>query len=723
MYVSSLHDGTFLFVSEILEQLLGYATGTLQSAVRATALYDGQDDKKRRAWVAKLKATTSAGEKFLCDPGFVKYIDGWLIPVFDIACLVTLATETEETAEYAIGVLVDRRTEVQTRRTLQTLLDILNHEWFDLGVHQLNKDGQLAWINRRGAELLQTDKGDPNQILSWVNSRGRSPGSVSSDAMDELISKTSWPQDDLLTLDDKREAIRMQLSLNGKSCGGDEIHGSPHGALLSAYDEANFTETKQRINEKLRTGEHLTVKHHRTFIIPPTLPINNRESAKRIAVNIHDHPVRSSDGPNLPQLFSLLTVVREESIPESVRKRLLQTGARNPLFEHAEVYTSIKLKRKVAIELITDASARGRTLKPWETIAHGNEDELVVTWVNTLFEQRLLAQGRITGSNDYFGKTDPELYPERDVGIEFKDVDANVLKLKYGETDERIEHHPISDQSQRMANPNGPWQTASVQVIKTPIYRDGSAVGVQVFFWMADARHVLGRLSELFQPWKLLDDVDVPAATKDQDGRFTYANIAFCEDNGRRIDEIIGYTDEDLFPEQIAKLYRDDDEMVRHEEKKIFKSEPHPTPTNPNQHVNVVKMPVRIGDETSRLGIYFLYWKAASGTAAVPGAVAPVLEILWREKEIRFLGISYPLRSFEWGPLRLIQELSYAYPKPVNRDFLMNDLGMKLGQFEKVVSRARGVLRIIGTNGNFRPQISNMDRNSNTYSLELTPVK
>ena len=51
---------------------------------------------------------------------------------------------------------------------------------------------------------------------------------------------------------------------------------------------------------------------------------------------------------------------------------------------------------------------------------------------------------------------------------------------------------------------------------------------------------------------------------KDLQGRFTFANRKFCQSIGKRLEDIIGKTDYDLFPQELAgKYHRDDLRPIR----------------------------------------------------------------------------------------------------------------------------------------------------------------
>ncbi|NUQ62211.1 MAG: response regulator [Pirellulales bacterium] len=60
----------------------------------------------------------------------------------------------------------------------------------------------------------------------------------------------------------------------------------------------------------------------------------------------------------------------------------------------------------------------------------------------------------------------------------------------------------------------------------------------------------------------LVENLPVQVLRKDLDGRFTFANRSFCELVGKPFAEIVGKTDFDFYPEDLASKYRRDDQRV-----------------------------------------------------------------------------------------------------------------------------------------------------------------
>ncbi|MGY8687859.1 MAG: PAS domain-containing protein, partial [Verrucomicrobiales bacterium] len=79
---------------------------------------------------------------------------------------------------------------------------------------------------------------------------------------------------------------------------------------------------------------------------------------------------------------------------------------------------------------------------------------------------------------------------------------------------------------------------------------------------------------------------------KDLDGRFTFANTNFCLAIGRHVDQVLGKTDFDFFPQDLATKYQSDDHKVIANGQALEAEEEHVTAADERLVVKVVKTPV-----------------------------------------------------------------------------------------------------------------------------------
>ncbi len=94
---------------------------------------------------------------------------------------------------------------------------------------------------------------------------------------------------------------------------------------------------------------------------------------------------------------------------------------------------------------------------------------------------------------------------------------------------------------------------------------------------------------------------------KDLEGRFTFVNTRFCAELGRRFEEIIGKTDHDFYPRELADKYRADDRRVIESGETLDVVEKHVTPQGTLIHVQVMKTPL-LGPDGEPIGVQGIFW-------------------------------------------------------------------------------------------------------------------
>ncbi|HEV3167066.1 MAG TPA: PAS domain-containing protein, partial [Isosphaeraceae bacterium] len=114
------------------------------------------------------------------------------------------------------------------------------------------------------------------------------------------------------------------------------------------------------------------------------------------------------------------------------------------------------------------------------------------------------------------------------------------------------------------------------------------------------------RESEVFYH-SLVESLPQGILRKDLEGRFTFGNQRFCTSLGRSLGEIIGKTDLDFFPPQLAEKYRHDDAQVIASGKVFETVEEHVIPGGKKIYVHVIKIPLY--DLQGRvIGIQGIFW-------------------------------------------------------------------------------------------------------------------
>jgi sigma-B regulation protein RsbU (phosphoserine phosphatase) len=94
---------------------------------------------------------------------------------------------------------------------------------------------------------------------------------------------------------------------------------------------------------------------------------------------------------------------------------------------------------------------------------------------------------------------------------------------------------------------------------------------------------------------------------KDPQGRFTFANQQFCKILGRPLEDIVGKTDYDFFPRELAEKYHRDDLRVMQTGKPYETVEEHQPPGRDKLYVQVVKTPL-YGADGAIIGLQGIFW-------------------------------------------------------------------------------------------------------------------
>jgi sigma-B regulation protein RsbU (phosphoserine phosphatase) len=94
---------------------------------------------------------------------------------------------------------------------------------------------------------------------------------------------------------------------------------------------------------------------------------------------------------------------------------------------------------------------------------------------------------------------------------------------------------------------------------------------------------------------------------KDLQERFTFANQQFCKTLGRKLEEIVGKTDFDFFPYELAEKYQLDDRRVIGTGQPFETIEENQPPEGDKMCVQVVKTPL-YGAEGQIIGLQGIFW-------------------------------------------------------------------------------------------------------------------
>ena len=105
----------------------------------------------------------------------------------------------------------------------------------------------------------------------------------------------------------------------------------------------------------------------------------------------------------------------------------------------------------------------------------------------------------------------------------------------------------------------------------------------------------------------LVENLPVSVFRKDLEGRIVFGNRRYCETLGHPLEELLGKTDFELFPPELAKKYRKDDATVLATGEGWEDVEEHRKPNGEMTYVHVLKTPVRDA-QGSVTGIQGVFW-------------------------------------------------------------------------------------------------------------------
>ena len=105
----------------------------------------------------------------------------------------------------------------------------------------------------------------------------------------------------------------------------------------------------------------------------------------------------------------------------------------------------------------------------------------------------------------------------------------------------------------------------------------------------------------------LVESLPLNVLRKDLQGRFVFGNQRYCEAMGIKREDLVGKTDYDLFPKDMARKFTRDDRKVLSSGQVLHAVEEHQTPDGTSIYVEVLKGPVCDANGNT-VGIQVMFW-------------------------------------------------------------------------------------------------------------------
>ncbi len=249
---------------------------------------------------------------------------------------------------------------------------------------------------------------------------------------------------------------------------------------------------------------------------------------------------------------------------------------------------------------------------------------------------------RLKDPADARGKDDFDFFPE-------------VLARDYYSDEQEIiqSGKPLIAKEEQVPLPTGglAWLSTTKVAMRDPDGRVTGIVGVsRDITEQKKAEEALKNSEAVYH--SLVENLPLNVFRQDLDGRHTFANKAYCESLDRPLEGVLGQTDFDFFPAELAEKYRHDDMRIMGGREVYRDIERHVGAAGEQLHVEVVKAPV-YDFRGEVVGVQGAYWDVTDRVLAQERLKETAEELKRSNEELeRFASVaSHDLQE----PLRKIQ--------------------------------------------------------------------
>jgi two-component system, sensor histidine kinase and response regulator len=175
--------------------------------------------------------------------------------------------------------------------------------------------------------------------------------------------------------------------------------------------------------------------------------------------------------------------------------------------------------------------------------------------------------------------------------------------------------------------------------------------------------------SEIFLQ-SLVENIPVNIHRKDREGRFIFANKHFCEYKGKRPEEILGKTNFEIDPPELAQKYREIDEQLVMTRQRFEAEEVLVGPDGQKKWMHIIKMPV-LDEAGTVIATQGMFWDVTASKQAEENLrmAKEAAEAAARSKSEFLANMSHEIRTPMNGVIGMTALLLDEQLNPRQREF------------------------------------------------------